>query len=210
MNLTRLSILFTVCALVGCEDYAQSSTTHYASNEPARASGGEQEASDADGDGDDDDEAPPTPEQVAAGAHVRVLETVDPSQRTEVVGLVDVHEPTGRESQGIADLKARAAMRGAEALIHVEVHPPAPGENITHFAGMAIRFNDLLRGRSYESLGRIDIDASMMHEDDAYAELQRRAREIHADLLLNVSFDHGDGTRPLHVCATAIRFRTPS
>jgi len=75
---------------------------------------------------------------------------------------------------------------------------------------MAIRFNDLLHGRSYESLGRIDIDASMMHEDDAYAELQRRAREMHADLLLNVSFDHGDGTRPLHVCATAIRFRTPS
>ncbi len=157
-----------------------------------------------DADADTEEGAPITDADRQLGERVVLLQSLA-GQHVEVVGAVDVHEPPGYESQGLADLKARAAQLGAQGLTSVETHPPAPGENVTHFSGLAIRFNDLLRGRPYTVIGEVDVDASMLHEDEAYAELRRRARELHADLLLGVRFDHGDGTGPVHLKAQAIR-----
>ena len=188
-------IALLLCSAAGCTDYWR-----YNQRADNETSGDEDE------DHDTDEGAPITDADRARGEQVVVLESLG-NRRAEVVGLIDVHEETGNESRGLTDLRARAAQVGAEALTSVEVHPPASGENITHFSGMAIRFNDLLRGRPYDVIAEIDVDASMLHEDDAYAELRRRAREMHADLLLDVRFDHGDGTGPLHLRAQAIHIR---
>jgi uncharacterized protein YbjQ (UPF0145 family) len=171
--------------------------------ETAHAEHGEH-AEHGDGDHDDDhDEAPITPEARAAAARVRVLQTSD-GRATEVIGLVDVHEHMGHEDEALADLRARAAMLGADAVVDAEFHH---GEGtVTHLSGMAVRFRDLLHGRSYDVIGQLDVDGSMFHEEAAYDELKRRASNLHADLIIGITFAHGE-SGPTHLTGTAIRFR---
>ncbi len=203
--MTRTTVLCAlVCALIavisaGCHRWPYRTASRYET-----AYGYDEESGDEDADEDTDEGPPITDADRARGERVVVLESLA-GQRVEVVGAIDVHEPSGYESRGVADLRAKAAQLGAEGLVNVESHPPAPGEDVTHFSGLAVRFRDLLRGRPYEIIGEVDVDASMLHEDEAYAELRRRARAMHADLLLGVRFDHGDGTGPLHMRAQAIR-----
>jgi uncharacterized protein YbjQ (UPF0145 family) len=76
-----------------------------------------------------------------------------------------------------------------------------------HLSGTVVRFRDLVSGRPYDVLGRIVVHVPMTREEDGLTELRRRAREMHADLLLHVEFHHGHGSEPLEVDGTAIRFR---
>ena len=47
----------------------------------------------------------------------------------------------------------------------------------------------------------------MRREEDALSELKARARALHADLILGVKFEHGEGEgQPTRVTGTAIRF----
>ena len=111
---------------------------HYLHPETAHAEHG-----DVDHD-DDHDEAPISPEARAAAAHIRVLQTSD-GRPTEVLGLVDVHERMGREDEALADLRARSAMLGADAVVGADFHH---GEgNVTHLSGVAVRFPRILRWR---------------------------------------------------------------
>jgi hypothetical protein len=73
---------------------------------------------------------------------------------------------------------------------------------------MAVRCNDLLKGRAYEVLERLEVRGKMGDEDDAERELLSRARAIHADVVIGMGFEHGEGgDRPTKVWGTAIRFR---
>jgi len=146
----------------------------------------------------------------ASGRPLRLLTSLDERMPVEVLGLVEVQEPSGREDRGLADLEQRAEMRGADAVVDVAVRPEAPGTAAVDFVGVAVREADLVHGRAYETVGEIDVEAASMHDDDATAELQRRAAELHADVVLHVRLEHDDGARPLHLRGTAIRFRTSS
>jgi uncharacterized protein YbjQ (UPF0145 family) len=127
---------------------------------------------------------------------------------SEVLGLVDIHEPVDSVDRALEILKRKATKVGAEAVIGVEFHHGEPGEEPTHLSGMAVRCNDLLKGRSYEVLGRIEVQGKMGKEDDAEHEVLARARAMHADLILDMGFDHGEGgEQPTKVWGTAIRFR---
>jgi uncharacterized protein YbjQ (UPF0145 family) len=73
---------------------------------------------------------------------------------------------------------------------------------------MAVRCHDLLQGRSYRVLGRIEVKGKMGKEDDAERELLDRARAMNADLVLNMGFEHGDGdSQPTRVWGTAVQFQ---
>jgi hypothetical protein len=59
--------------------------------------------------------------------------------------------------------------------------------------------NDWLECRAKCSMGK---------EDDAEAELLSRAGAMHADLIVGVGFEHGEGgTQPTRVWGTAIKFK---
>ncbi len=75
-----------------------------------------------------------------------------------------------------------------------------------HLSGTAVRFRDLIGGRPYEVIGRIEVSAGMTHEDQALAQLRRRARAVHADLIIGIAFHHGNGEGGIGVEGTAIRF----
>ena len=148
------------------------------------------------------------PAVVAAARKVRVIQSDALGCPSEMLGLVDIHEPVESVDRALEILKRKAAKIGAEAVIGVEFHHGEPGEEPTHLSGMAVRCNDLVKGRAYDVLGRIEVPGQMGDEDGAERELMARARAMQADLLIDVGFEHGEGgDEPTKVWGTAIRFR---
>lgn len=122
------------------------------------------------------------PDVIAAARNVRVIQNGELGCPSEVLGLVDIHEPVDTVDRALEILKRKAANLGAEAVIGVEFHHGEPGEEPTHLSGMAVRCNDLIRGRSYDVLGRIEVSGTMGDEDGAERELLGRARMMRANL----------------------------
>jgi uncharacterized protein YbjQ (UPF0145 family) len=148
------------------------------------------------------------PSVIAAARHVRVIQNDELGCPSEVLGLVDIHEPVATVDRALEVLKRKAAKLGAEAVIGVEFHHGEPGEEPTHLSGMAVRCHDLIKGRAYDVLGRIEVPGKMGDEDDAERELLARAGAMGADLIIGMGFEHGEGgDQPTKVWGTAIRFR---
>jgi uncharacterized protein YbjQ (UPF0145 family) len=148
------------------------------------------------------------PAVIAAAEKVKVIQNDHIECATELVGLVDIHEPVESVDQALTVLRRKAAKMGAEAVTGVEFHHGEPGEEPTHLSGMAVRCKDLIKGRHYEALGRIEVKGKMGHEDDADKELLERASAMGADLVIDIGFEHGEGSsEPTRVWGTAVRFR---
>lgn len=188
--------------------------------EVAQSAGGDHDADDHDHDHHDDGDhdadhdhehhAPPRSTSAEA-AHVKVLETADLAcGATESLGPVDVHEPMHSEEEALDMLRRRANDLGADAVLGVEFHHGAGGTAPTHLSGLAVRCGDLLQGRQYDVIQKIDIDGTMGDEEDAYAALKEKARELGADLILGIEFHHGTGGpgTKTHISGTAIKFRS--
>lgn len=152
----------------------------------------------------------PDPQLEEAARAVRVMSHNDLRCRPEVLGLVDVHEDMSSSEQALSELKLRAAELGAEAVIGVDFEH-GDGHDATHLSGMAVRCRDLLKGRSYDVIATIEVPGAMGDEASAFARLKERGRELRADLLVDVVFDHGEhGRGPTRLKARAIRFREAS
>lgn len=60
----------------------------------------------------------------------------------EVVGVVDAHEPSGREDAAFARLQQRAAELGADAVVGIDFHHGESAGEPLHLSGLAVRFLD--------------------------------------------------------------------
>jgi uncharacterized protein YbjQ (UPF0145 family) len=148
------------------------------------------------------------PTLTAAASRIRVIQNDQLECPSEVLGLVDIHQPVKTEDEALNVLKRKAAKLRADAVIGVEFHHGEPGEEPTHLSGMAVRCNDLIKGRAYDVLQKIEIKGKMGKEDDAERELMDRATAMHADLVIDMGFEHGEGgSQPTRVWGTAIKFR---
>ena len=146
---------------------------------------------------------------VAAASRVRVMQTGDLGCKMQSLGLVDVHEPMKTEEAALDLLKRRAAALGAEGIMGVEFHHGEAGNEPTHLSGIAVKCNDLLKGRTYTVIEKMDIAGAMGEEDEAYDKMRVHAfQELHADLIIDISFEHGEGANAkTHVFGTAIKLR---
>lgn len=80
------------------------------------------------------------------------------------------------------------------------------GREKTHLSGMAVRCRDLLRGRHYDIVQRLEITDGMGREDEAFDTLKSRARALGANLIVDVRFGHGEsGAEGVRVSGTAVR-----
>jgi uncharacterized protein YbjQ (UPF0145 family) len=148
------------------------------------------------------------PAVIAAAKNVKVIQNDHVDCPTELVGLVDIHEPVESVDRALEVLRRKAAKMGAEAVMGVEFHHGEPGEEPTHLSGMAVRCKDLLQGRQYDVIGRIEVQGKMGKEDEADRELLTKASAMHADLVIDIGFEHGEGgSEPTKVWGTAIRFK---
>ena len=150
-----------------------------------------------------------TPELESKAARVQVLETAEGlGCPTEVIGLVDVHEPVKSVDEALHELRLDAARLDAQAVVGVEFHHGEPGEEPTHLSGEAVRCNDLLKGRAYDVIGNVEVTNKMGDEDGLYRAMKQKAKSLGADLIVDVKFDHGEGgEQPLKMTGTAIRFK---
>ena len=161
-------------------------------------------------DGDDGDPAYRDPATIARAAGLRVAENDDAGCITEALGPVDVHKRAGSTASALQSLKRRAAALGADALTHVEFEHGEGGREATHLSGMAVRCNDLIKGRAYDSIGEVQVTGAMGGEERAFMQLREKARDMRADMLIEVRFEHGEGSdgEGTRMMATAIRFRS--
>ena len=194
------SLLLVACAS-GCTPVGASRTAHDKQNE----------ATEHHGDGDHDEglehhaPLPTDPATVAAAAKVKVLNNESLSCASQVLGIVDVHEPVQTDEAALDILRLRAAALGAEAITGVEFRH-GDGHERTHMSGTAVRCKDLLNGRKYDVLDHLVVKGKMGEEDETFDELRRRARELGANLVLEVSFKHGESAAEgVVVSGTAVR-----
>jgi uncharacterized protein YbjQ (UPF0145 family) len=129
---------------------------------------------------------------------------------TEVLGIVDAHMRPGHQDEALAELRARAAALGADAVTGVEFHHGEAAGQAVHLSGVAVRYRDLLQGRSYDVIADLDARAPMGEEERAHGDLRRQAGAVHADLILDVRFHHGEASDgSVRLTGKAIRFRVP-
>ena len=138
---------------------------------------------------------------------ILVLESENAGQPTEVLGVVDVHEPVASHDEALDELREHAAELGADAVLGVEFHHGEAGPAPTHLSGLAVRFRDLLHGRAYDVIKHLEVHVPMGHEEEAQRRLGEEANAVHADLILNIKFEHGEGEGPLTMTGNAIRIR---
>jgi hypothetical protein len=79
-----------------------------------------------------------------AAKEMLVLQAGDAGRPTEVIGVIDVHQPTGEHGAALQTLRERAALIGANAVLGVEFHHeddhPDDKGIATHLSGLAVRF----------------------------------------------------------------------
>lgn len=158
---------------------------------------------DAEHDKEPDDPRLESPAIIEAASRVKVLPGKLACQ-SEVLGIVDVHEPVASVADGLEKLRRRAALLGADAVTGVELEHGEGGADKTHLSGTAVRCNDLLRGRRYDVLAHLEASGAMDHEDEVFDDFKRQALAKGANLILDVRFEHGEGDRT-KIMGTAVR-----
>ncbi len=214
----RMVGLLAVVMLAGCDPAATSE--HAQSPQGSSILDGEQgsestvsSSGKASGSGDSrtsgqvlprDEPARGTPEQAA---RVKVFFSgTEVEEPTEVLGVVDVHEPATSDQQGLEIMRERAAAMHADAVVGVEFH--RDDKSFTDLSGLAVRYNDLLRGRKYDVIQVIQVHEGEGNDGDAMGELRRRAKALGADLIINVAWHDNDAEKDgTYLSGTAIRYR---
>jgi uncharacterized protein YbjQ (UPF0145 family) len=77
---------------------------------------------------------------VSTGILVTTARKLD--RPTEVVGVIDAHEPSGRQDAAFALIQRQAATMGADAVVGVEFHHGEESGEPTHLSGLAVRYLD--------------------------------------------------------------------
>jgi len=157
------------------------------------------------------------PRLADAAKNMVVLQQGDAGRPTEVIGVIDVHEPTGEHDAALRTLRERAALLGADAVLGIEFHhegdAPADAKDKnkdieTHLSGLAVRFRPVLQDRPYEVLGQVAVEAEMEHEAEGLRALREKGSDMEADAMLDVQFHHGEGAGgKTKLTAIAIRYR---
>src|SRR5260370_31417887 len=136
------------------------------------------------------------PRLADAAKTMPALQAQDAGRPTEVIAVIDVHEPTGEHDAALQTLRQRAALIGADAVIGIEFHhedAKSDDKGIeTHLSGLAVRFRPVLQDRPYEVLGQVQVEAPMEHEDEGLRALREKGNDMNADAMLDVQFHHGE------------------
>jgi uncharacterized protein YbjQ (UPF0145 family) len=144
----------------------------------------------------------------AAAARVQLLESESNGREMEAMGVVDAHEKPGHHEEALQELREAAAAIGAEAVVGVEFHHGEGHGEVSHLSGMAVRYRKLRRDEPYDVVGNLDVVMDMEDQDRALAELRHQSAPYHADLIIDIHYEHGEGNgNKIHVLGKAIRYR---
>ncbi len=129
-------------------------------------------------------EAPLTAEDVA----VRSTDTLD--RPSEVLTTLRGFDEFGDADAAISRLRVEAASIGANAIIGVTVRRDGPAAR--EVTGLAVRYRDVVAGRSYDLLEHVSVPARSASDEAAIEQLRARARAAGADLIVNIALEPAD------------------
>ncbi|MFO0590219.1 MAG: hypothetical protein U0441_21935 [Polyangiaceae bacterium] len=120
------------------------------------------------------------------------------------ITVLDLHIDARDEAEAFAELRRRAADLGADAVTSAVFEPP-DGDEPAHVSGIAVRFapDDT---RRFDSLGEIDIVTSEDADDKGFERLLEKAREMGADEVRFLRFEHSADGGKSHLKGTAVRY----
>lgn len=145
------------------------------------------------------DEGPTTPSRPTVRASAGC-----PAPRAQmcfVLEIVDIHTDARSQAKGFDELRARAAALDADAVIGAEFEHGEAGRS--HLAGMIVRYGDPLP--PYVEIGVIEIASDPNSADKGLAALLARGREMGADRVVDVTFEHGEDGAPGRVRGRAVK-----
>jgi len=145
-------------------------------------------------------DVPPT----SRGPTVRASSTcpAPTAQQCFILEIVDIHTEAASEAKGFEELRVRAAALRADAVIGAEFEHGEAGKS--HLAGMVVRYGDRLP--PFVEIGVIEIASDPNSADKGLSALVARGRELGADRVIDVTFEHGEDGAPGHIRGRAVRY----
>jgi uncharacterized protein YbjQ (UPF0145 family) len=128
-----------------------------------------------------------------------------PSRPYEIVGVLDFHTSETSEDKGFDQLRLKAGALGADAILSAEFEHGDEGEK-SHLSGVAIRWKTE-DPRPYVIIGSIDIPTPEDADDKGFETMRAEAREMGADEVVNVHFEHGKEGGVSHLTGIAVRYK---
>jgi uncharacterized protein YbjQ (UPF0145 family) len=138
-----------------------------------------------------------------SGILVTTQQTCPSGRDCDILDVVDIHTTATSEDKGFDELRARAAERGADAVIGAEFEHGDGGEP-SHLSGMIVRYGKPVR--PHVDIGTLDIPSDEKDENKGLEELSRRAHAMGGDQVIGVTFEHGDDGQQGHLRGKVIRF----
>jgi len=76
--------------------------------------------------------------------------------------------------------------------------------SVTHERSVRFKVRD---ARTYDVIDHIVIETDPNRSDKGFGALRARAKELGADKIVDVKFEHGEGGAPSRLRGTAVRYR---
>ena len=139
-----------------------------------------------------------------AAKRVTVIPGMDPGRSSYVVAVLDMHTMEDSEDKGFDLLRERAAEVGADAVIGAEFEHGKEGE-VSHLSGMAVRYENEVK-HTYVALAKLDIESEEDAEDKGLDRLIAQAKNLGADEIIDVTFEHGEEGGKGHLRGLAVKW----
>jgi uncharacterized protein YbjQ (UPF0145 family) len=120
-----------------------------------------------------------------------------------VVEVVDIHTQATSEDKGFDELRTRAAALGADAVMDAEFEH-GEGNEPSHLSGTIVRGCE--RIRPYSVIGAIDVESDPNDADKGMGELRQRRAAMGGDLVIGITFEHGENGAKGHLRGQVVRY----
>jgi uncharacterized protein YbjQ (UPF0145 family) len=120
-----------------------------------------------------------------------------------VLEVVDIHTRATSQDKGFDELRARAAALGADAVMDAEFEH-GEGSEPSHLSGTIVRGCETIP--PYQVIGAIDVESDPGSTDKGMAELHRRRVAMGGDMVIGITFEHGDNGEKGHLRGQVIRY----
>ena len=108
----------------------------------------------------------------------------------ETIAIIDLHSRAGDEATGFDELRRWAGTMAADAVVSARYEAANAGE-AAHVSGVVVRFK-VADPRPYDVLAEVEVRSEEDVPDKGLEALRAKARELGADKVVDVRFQHSE------------------
>lgn len=122
---------------------------------------------------------------------ILLTSAADLGRPCETLAIVDLHSDAGDEATGFDELRAWATRMGADAVVAAR-YEAATASETAHVFGIVVRFKST-DARPYDVVASVEVRSETAAPDKGLEALRTKARELGADKVVDVRFEHSEG-----------------